>query len=328
MRNLKQISIASLALAAACTFAGCSKQNSAPESKSPGSANAASFNEPSVLTPFGMMPQSKVHFVEEGNSISVVGGRLQKIETATGKIVEDYGPVKRLDDNLNIGKQALAPANSILPAASGWIAYGFWANTDTVKNPITSFTTTWTVPSVPTKQGNQTLFLFNGMQDGLTSSSYIIQPVLQWGSSAAGGGKYWAITNWYVSSANAFYGTLEKVSSGTVLQGVMTETAHTGKLYSYNSSFVGYPAAADINATNIPQAWWNAETLETYSVTNVKTMYPPDVDVAMKSIQILEGSTNAPISWSTAQATKGSALKAVVVSNASPGGEVDIYFRK
>ncbi|HEX9511139.1 MAG TPA: hypothetical protein VF939_11705 [Puia sp.] len=47
----------------------------------------------------------------------------------------------------------------------------------------------------------------------------------------------------------------------------------------------------------------------------------------MTSIQILKGTTNASISWSTAQAVSGSAQKAVVVSNASPGGEVDIYFR-
>jgi hypothetical protein len=56
-------------------------------------------------------------------------------------------------------------------------------------------------------------------------------------------------------------------------------------------------------------------------------MYPPNKDIAMSSIQILQGTANASISWSTAQATSGAAQKAVVVSNSSPGGEVDIYFR-
>jgi len=55
-------------------------------------------------------------------------------------------------------------------------------------------------------------------------------------------------------------------------------------------------------------------------------MYPPNSDVAMTAIQILQGTANASISWSTAQATPGAAQKAVVISNSSPGEEVDIHF--
>jgi hypothetical protein len=46
----------------------------------------------------------------------------------------------------------------------------------------------------------------------------------------------------------------------------------------------------------------------------------------MSSIQILKGSTNASISWTTAHAS-GAPQRAIVVSNSSPGGEVDITFR-
>jgi hypothetical protein len=151
--------------------------------------------------------------------------------------------------------------------------------------------------------------------------------VLQWGPSAAGGGKYWAITNWYVSGSSAYYGSLVSVSAGASLTGVMKETAVSGSNYSYNSSFTGYSSASALQVNNVPQAYWCAETLESYGVTTPSTMYPPNTDIAMKSIQILKGTTNASISWSTAQAVSGSAQKAVVVSNASPGGEVDIYFR-
>jgi hypothetical protein len=89
-------------------------------------------------------------------------------------MVEDFGEVK-------IEPRAAA-------AASGWIAYTYWSNPNTSK-PITDFSTNWTVPSVPSKQSSQTIFLFNGVQDGTTASSYTMQPVLQWGPSAAGGGK-------------------------------------------------------------------------------------------------------------------------------------------
>jgi hypothetical protein len=80
-------------------------------------------------------------------------------------------------------------------------------------------------------------------------------------------------------------------------------------------------------AHQAPEAYWAAETLESYGVTDPSTMYPPNTDIAFTGIQILEGSTNASIDWLTAQDVSGSAQQAVVVSDASPGGIVDIYFR-
>lgn len=304
-------------------LAGCQRD----VSKAPAApaTPVSSGTEEMVITPVGLMEKSKVHYIAPGYHLSVEKGRLQKLETKSGKMIEDFGVVKPNDERFNL----LNPnrfANDRVPYTQGWIAYAYWSNTNT-SNPITYFATNWTVPSVPSNKGSQTIFLFNGMQDGLLSTSYIIQPVLQWGPSAAGGGKYWSITNWYVSSSNAFFGSLVNVSAGTNLQGVMQETSVSGSNYSYNSSFTGYSSASALQVNNVPQAFWAAETLESYGVSRPSTMYPPNTDVAMTSIQILQGSTNASISWSTAQGSPGSAQKAVVVSNSSPGGEVDIYFR-
>ena len=320
MRTSKNLPYILIAAMAVIFFAGCRKENSnAGATTSPSSTPDAGM----VLTPVGYMEKSKVHFIAEGYQLSVVKGRLLKVEAKSGRTAEDFGEVRPVDEKYNI-RSASHFGNSTVPAASGWIAYSYWSNTGTA---VTNFTTNWVVPSVPSNKGSQTIFLFNGMQDGLTSTSYIIQPVLQWGPSAAGGGKYWAITNWYVSGSSAYYGSLVSVSAGASLTGVMKETAVSGSSYSYNSSFTGYSSASALQVNNVPQAYWCAETLESYGVTTPSTMYPPNTDVAMKSIQILKGTTNASISWSTAQAVSGSAQKAVVVSNASPGGEVDIYFR-
>jgi len=299
VQHLRYGAIASLAL---LLFTACRKDISTPPSQ------PSSDNKDLVLTPAGYMERSKVHFIDGDHQLTVFNGRLLRTEKKSGKMLEDFGPVQ------------ITPTR--LPAASGWIAYAYWSNTGT---PITYFTTNWVVPSAPTNKANQTIFLFNGMQDGTTSTSYIIQPVLQWGPSAAGGGKYWAVTNWYVSSSQAFYGTLATVSTGATLQGIMQQTAVSGSNYSYNSSFVGYPAATALQVNNVPQAFWAAETLEAYGVTNPSTQYPPNSNVAMSSIQILKGSTNASISWTTAHAS-GATQRASVVSNSSPGGEVDITF--
>ncbi|PWT76928.1 MAG: hypothetical protein C5B59_05345 [Bacteroidetes bacterium] len=300
VKRLHQWLLVSLAVLA---FTACRKETTAPTS--------ASVPTDQVLTPAGYMPRSNVHFIAPGYHIDVSNGRLQKLETASGRLIEDFGPV------------SITPAHHSTEA-QGWIAYAFWNNTGTA---ITNFTTNWIVPDVPSNQGNQTLFLFNGMQDGTTKRSYIIQPVLQWGPSAAGGGKFWSITNWYVSSHQAFFGTLVSVKPGAALEGVLKETAVSGSNYSYNSSFRGYTSASALQVNNVPQAFWTAETLESYGVTDPSTMYPPNKDIAMTAIQILQGSTNATISWTPIQEVSGSPQKAIVVSDASPGGEVDIFFR-
>src|SRR5580704_8185215 len=323
MKKIKQFSFVLLAIVAVIFSTGCAKENKQPANSSP----AAAGNEEMVVTPEGMMAKSNVHFIEEGFALRIENGHILKVDAKTGRQAEDFGELKQDPERFNSNRvTAGLSANNRVPEVQGWIAYAYWSNPSSSK-PITSFTTNWVVPSVPSRQGNQTIFLFNGMQDGTTSTSYIVQPVLQWGPSAAGGGKYWSITNWYVTSSQAFFGSLVNVSTGTSLSGVMTETAVSGSKYSYNSTFTGYPSTS-VNVSNVPQAFWAAETLESYDVTNTSTEYPPNVDLAMKSIDMLEGSTHPSISWTTAQASRGAAQKAVVVSNSSTNGEVDIYFRQ
>jgi len=85
------------------------------------------------------------------------------------------------------------------------------------------------VPGTPQDKGAQTLFLFTGFQNNYGGSApvtNIIQPVLQWGSSAAGGGQYWAMASWYVDSVgNAFFSTLTQTASTHRIQGNMVVNA-------------------------------------------------------------------------------------------------------
>jgi hypothetical protein len=318
MQIFKNIHFTAAILLAGIILGGCTKENITPK---PSTVSAG--NEEMVITPAGLMQKSKVHFIEPGNELQVVGGRLQKIESMSGRTLEDYGEVTINKDPIHFGNDANY-ADIVPRTVNGWAAYAYWTNTRT-SNPITSFTTDWVVPAVPKLASSQTIFLFNGMQDGTTASSYIIQPVLQWGPSAAGGGKYWAVTNWYVSSKQAFFGSLETVGSGTSLQGVMTETGTTGSNYNYYSSFAGYPSASSLKVSNVPEAFWAAETLEVYGVSR-STEYPNQTSMPFSSIQILQGNINATISWTGVAATGSSLPKAVIGTNSSPGGLVTIDF--
>ena len=84
---------------------------------------------------------------------------------------------------------------------SGWITYGDY--TEAAASVIRSMTTTWTVPPEPSREDSQLIYLFNGTQDSPVTQ--ILQPVLQWGDSPAGGGDGWALASSLVtSSGDAF----------------------------------------------------------------------------------------------------------------------------
>jgi hypothetical protein len=295
-------------------FTACRKEAARPAFIPSATPAVTGGSSDLVITPAGLMPRSNVHYLPQDHFLSFENGRIKQFEKATNRLVADFGEVKVVPTQ--------APQAS---EAQGWIAYAYWTNTGA---PISRFTTNWTVPSAPVDQGGgQTIFLFNGMQDGTTATSYIIQPVLQWGPSAAGGGNYWAVTSWFVTTTQAFFGDLITVKSGRGLRGVIKKEGGSGKTYNYSSSFQGLPGDASLTVRKVPQAFWAAETLESYGVTNPSTMYPPNTDIAMTGIQIQRGSKDVLIDWLTAQAVSGSAQKAVVVSDSNPGGVVDLYFR-
>ena len=111
--------------------------------------------------------------------------RWSGIETATGRVVKDLG---------GVGEPGADPGPIPSIPDIGWIENAQWRNGGS--NPIIYFSTKWVVPPAPSASDGQTVFLFNGLQPD--NGAHILQPVLQWGPSAAGGGNYWSITNWYV----------------------------------------------------------------------------------------------------------------------------------
>jgi hypothetical protein len=96
---------------------------------------------------------------------------------------------------------------------------------DSDSSGFVTFTGYWGVPSSPTTTTDgQTIFLWIGEDANSAGSSDLIQPVLQWGSTAAGGGTYYAIASWYVynSGLSVVYSTLKTASWGDVIEGSMS----------------------------------------------------------------------------------------------------------
>lgn len=112
--------------------------------------------------------------------------------------------------------------SGIIPGFTGWIEQV----ADHDSNAINDFSGDWTVPSSPTDTTDgQTIFLWIGLDASSTGDSAdLIQPVLQWGPSAAGGGTYYSIDSWYIDfgSSTYYYGTLVSVASSDTIEGAVT----------------------------------------------------------------------------------------------------------
>ena len=213
-------------------------------------------SEETVLTPAGLRSTSSVLQVPDGGSINISENEIQLLNAS--KNIIHVAPINNSETKLE--------TSGTVPQESGWVAYASWYNTG---SPISSFTTLWSVPPAPVTNHGQTIFLFNSIEPA--SGDAILQPVLQYGPSAAGGGAYWAVSTWYVTTSTTYYTPLVTVSAGQSLQGVIELTSSTGSAYSYSSFFADINGELRVN--NSAELIWATETLESYGVTT-KTDYP------------------------------------------------------
>jgi hypothetical protein len=262
-----------------------------------------------VVTPGGFRHSSQVHRVQPGEALHVEPGRAL---------------LRNLANNSARELPLSAPA-AVLPAlGSGWITYAYWNNG--TGRTLTSFRTTWQVPPAPASQGGQTIFLFNGIQNNGQNFG-ILQPVLQWGPSAAGGGQFWAIASWYVTSGGqAFHTPLIRVNPGDTLVGLMRLTGQAGGLFSYTSEFEGV-AGTSLPVLNIAELVWCNETLEAYTI-NQCSDYPATSSTGMRSIRIETGGTLPTLNWTPVNAVTDCGQHTNVVSNNNGGGEVDLFYNR
>ncbi|KAF8310687.1 hypothetical protein DL93DRAFT_1583167 [Clavulina sp. PMI_390] len=248
-----------------------------------------------VLTPKGFIPAENVRHVPQGGHVLHAGSAVHVVD-ASNNIVD----VRRL-----------STTNTSLPAnQTGWVAYGSWLNT--LGHPITNFETTWTVPPVPASQVGQTLFLFNSIEPWSFDS--ILQPVLQYGGSAAGGGAYWSVASWYGANNTYFHTTPVEVAPGTVLKGVMQLTNHTlGDVgnYTYQAYFEGIPGTTMI-AKNAEELKWATETLEVYGINSTSDFPEGSTVFSNINLRTTRGHPEG-IEWSTVSSTEDGTITTVNV---------------
>ena len=272
-----------------------------------------------VFTPAGQTLKSKVHLVDSKHYLNIKDNHIQIVDTKTGKVSQEF------DNNVIADRGNNITANT----DNGWITCASWNNTG--NTPISNFSTNWIVPLPPTNESSQTIFLFNGLCPP-AYWTWILQPVLQWGVSGAGGGNYWAISNWYQSSGSDNYcDSLIRVSPGTILQGIMKLTRDSAGIFDYNSSFIVDSAGVkllgcNLQVNNIGNILTKAyQALEIYGATGCAD-YPADTVVKMTDIQIKTGSIYPSLMWTPADFVFEYGQNTNIISNSSSNGEVDIRF--
>jgi len=228
-----------------------------------------------VVTPNGLIPAECAYQVPDGTHIV-------ELEDGANLLFPDGS-----SRTIGFCKAKLPQVASAANPPQGWQVYTFWVG----PNNLTSFNGSWNVPDIPSDKGGQTLFLFNGLQnncggygvcpkgvirtkEGLISEqTNIIQPVLQFGGSAAGGGAYWGIASWYVATVGTVYTSVYKVSPNDILLGNMSKIE--GSKNKWVISLTDQtdpkvnPAVLTVSKGSLtdyePDAY---VTLEVYSVTN------------------------------------------------------------
>jgi len=245
--------------------------------------------EPLVLTPGGWFPKSCVHHVREHDAVIDARHNDYILVTYANGTRTHFPSCYQKAIPLNANKR------STKQQQQGWVAYAMWQAPSTV----TSYLATWVVPTNPTQEEVQTLFLFNGLQNAYDSMSSefqtvsIIQPVLQWGLSEAGGGNYWSIASWFVGSG-AVYSTLEQVSVGDVLLGKMIFDSNS--TWSIICTDTTSKVSTTLNVATNTLEPYAFITLEVYGVNDCGDY--PNGDTKFTKIALLNKSKPLKPNWS------------------------------
>ncbi|KAJ6484257.1 hypothetical protein C8R45DRAFT_1075439 [Mycena sanguinolenta] len=255
-----------------------------------------------VLTPKG--------FRSASNAVEVpAGGKIVHVNEANLHVLDSEGAVVHV---------ASKTSSWIAPEETGWVAYASFLNTGAA---IGSFKATWSVPPAPANFDGQTLFLFNSIEPATFDA--IMQPVLQYGGSAAGGGEYWAVANWYLYGDNTFFTTPVQVNPGQQLVGEVGLVGTSGNTYNYNSAFTNLDVPS-LTVDGGEELQWATITLETYSTTSSRD-YPTGSTVFSGINLELSNGQFPSINWAV-QSDPSDGITTTVNVEGSTSAEITITY--
>ena len=282
-----------------------------------------------VMTPGGQRARSIVHLISPGTILDGEDGKFRNL-TPEGESICDFGTIPRRQTG-----KPLMPGNVSIPQpithdsvaaavpkslGQGWITFADF--TPDSELPVSVFSTSWVVPPAPMAANDQLVFIFPGIQN----ETMILQPVLQWGISAAGGGNHWAVASWYADGQNgkAFHTKLITVQPGNTLTGIITLTGSTSGKFNYRCEFVDIPNSS-LSINKVDKLTDCCQTLECYGIKKAMD-YPSTFRTSMHNISLTLGTESTPpfIDWRLTNSVTDCGQHSIVISNSAVSGEVDL----
>lgn len=182
--------------------------------------------------------------------------------------------------------------NDIDPTINGWVMNGNKFAGTWYKE----ISGTWAVPTAPSHWANQTVFFFPGLEPA--TGSTIVQPVLQYGPSAAGGGKFWGIASWNCNKSCPHTG-VKRVGVGDVIDGVAKGTHCTaGGACTWTITAHDRHNGATTTLTRAvgEKMIWAAVALEAYNITRCDEYSTAGAFAMNVSVTRPDG-TKSPTPW-------------------------------
>jgi hypothetical protein len=224
-----------------------------------------------VQVPGELIRPDCVHEVPQGATVEIDSNRPSDENVLLhGVLIAHYDPCPEAPI-LTRPSDAVPGLRSEPGTGNGWVEASQWTASLGSGDNIDELTGDWAVPSNPTSNG-ALIYFFNGIEP--SGGSWILQPVLQYGVSPAGGGNHWAIASWLVpTSGPAYHSPLVAVNPGDILRGSTQITAVSGGRPSWNVNLkdVTTGTQSPLNIQTNAGLQWNwalTGVLEAYGVTS------------------------------------------------------------
>jgi hypothetical protein len=281
-----------------------------------------------VLIPGGYRHRSLVHRIERGNVLDCAGGHHRQLDPS-GRVVADYGVIATRP-----GTEPLMPAHVHVPpelpsagaSGPGWVTYASLLGLSQKWPSSYSMKATWNVPCAPESRSGQLIYLFPAFQN----SSWIYQPVLQWGVSDAGGGDYWSVASWYVSGkeGHAYHShPAVRVDVGDTLVGSIASASPPDDPSNYMGTcrFDGMDDTLLI-INNMSLFTWASVTLEAYKITGCSD-YPDAEKIRFWNISVETEPATTGLNWFSVDQVTDCGQHTLIDSNSTSDGEVQLWCR-
>jgi hypothetical protein len=180
-----------------------------------------------LITPFGYFHPSCVAHLAKGDEVRKDENTIRHADGTSDNIHVCGFPHYKADGEKVIGDERAATGDErgVKKPTIGhaWVESSY----TTTSSSYGELYAYWTVPSAPSTDNGQTVFLFPGMED-YNDVVTIIQPVLGWNADYASA---WGIASWNCcASGTVFEATPAPVKSGDTIAGYMWQTCGAGRV--------------------------------------------------------------------------------------------------